>query len=104
MTEERPDDAREPDGTAGPADGDDGLEARRASGSDAPFHGLRSAADIFGAPRGEEDWPSRRERREAERTARETGAPLPEPFVAEGEAEDAERAPAAAAPAAPAPA
>ncbi|WP_284755401.1 septum formation family protein [Curtobacterium sp. ME-Dv--P-122a] len=100
MTEERPDDAREPDGTAGPADGDDGLEARRASGSDAPFHGLRSAADIFGAPRGEEDWPSRRERREAERTARETGAPLPEPFVAEGEAEGAE----AAAPAAPAPA
>lgn len=102
MTEERPDDAHEPDGTAGPADGDDGLEARRASGSDAPFHGLRSAADIFGAPRGEEDWPSRRERREAERTARETGAPLPEPFVAEGEAEGAE--PAAPAPAAPAPA
>lgn len=105
MTEERPDDAREPDGTAGPADGDDGLEARRASGSDAPFHGLRSAADIFGAPRGEEDWPSRRERREAERTARETGAPLPEPFVAEGEAEGAEAAaPAVPAPAAPAPA
>lgn len=103
MTEERPDDAREPDGTAGPADGDDGLEARRASGSDAPFHGLRSAADIFGAPRGEEDWPSRRERREAERTARETGAPLPEPFVAEGEAEGAEPA-AAPAPAASAPA
>ena len=101
MTEERPDDAREPDGTAGPADGDDGLEARHASGSDAPFHGLRSAADIFGAPRGEEDWPSRRERREAERTARETGAPLPEPFVAEGEAEAAEPA---AAPAAPEPA
>ncbi|MCS6562746.1 MULTISPECIES: septum formation family protein [Curtobacterium] len=105
MTEERPDDAREPDGTAGPADGDDGLEARRASGSDAPFHGLRSAADIFGAPRGEEDWPSRRERRAAERTARETGAPLPEPFVAEGEAEDAApAAPAAAAPVPPAPA
>jgi hypothetical protein len=105
VTEERPDDAREPDGTAGPADGDDGLEARRASGSDAPFHGLRSAADIFGAPRGEEDWPSRRERREAERTARETGAPLPEPFVAEGEAEGAEAeapAPAPAVPAAPA--
>ncbi|WP_433952651.1 septum formation family protein [Curtobacterium flaccumfaciens] len=102
MTEERPDDAREPDGTAGPADGDDGLEARRASGSDAPFHGLRSAADIFGAPRGEEDWPSRRERREAERTARETGAPLPEPFVAEGEAEAAAPEPAAPAPAAPA--
>jgi hypothetical protein len=95
VTEERPDDAREPDGTAGPADGDDGLEALRASGSDAPFHGLRSAADIFGAPRGEEDWPSRRERREAERTARETGAPLPEPFVAEGEAEAAAPAPAA---------
>ncbi|MCS5509704.1 septum formation family protein [Curtobacterium flaccumfaciens pv. flaccumfaciens] len=106
MTEERPDDAREPDGTAGPADGDDGLEARRASGSDAPFHGLRSAADIFGAPRGEEDWPSRRERREAERTARETGAPLPEPFVAEGEAEpaEAEAGAGAAAPAAPEPA
>ncbi|WIB71302.1 septum formation family protein [Curtobacterium sp. MCBD17_026] len=109
MTEERPDDAREPDGTVGPADGDDGLEARRASGSDAPFHGLRSAADIFGAPRGEEDWPSRRERREAERTARETGAPLPEPFVADGEAEAAETpapapAPAPAAPAAPEPA
>ncbi|MCS6550317.1 septum formation family protein [Curtobacterium flaccumfaciens pv. flaccumfaciens] len=104
MTEERPDDAREPDGTAGPADGDDGLEARRASGSDAPFHGLRSAADIFGAPRGEEDWPSRRERREAERTARETGAPLPDPFVAEGEAEGAEAAAPPAASAAPAPA
>ncbi|MBF4628061.1 septum formation family protein [Curtobacterium flaccumfaciens] len=104
MTEERPDDAREPDDTAGPADGDDGLEARRASGSDAPFHGLRSAADIFGAPRGEEDWPSRRERREAERTARETGAPLPEPFVAEGEAEGAEAAAPPAASAAPAPA
>ncbi|MCS6577757.1 septum formation family protein [Curtobacterium poinsettiae] len=98
MSEERPDDAREPDGTAGPADGDDGQEARRASGSDAPFHGLRSAADIFGAPRGEEDWPSRRERREAERTARETGAPLPEPFVPEPE--DAAPAPAPA-PAAP---
>ena len=69
MTEERPDDAREPDGTAGPADGDDGQEARRASGSDAPFHGLRSAADIFGAPITEEEWPSRRERREAERAA-----------------------------------
>ncbi|MBT1544272.1 septum formation family protein [Curtobacterium aurantiacum] len=102
MTGERPDDAREPDGTAGPADGDDGLEARRASGSDAPFHGLRSAADIFGAPRGEEDWPSRRERREAERTARETGAPLPEPFVADADAEAAD--PAADAPAADAPA
>jgi hypothetical protein len=105
VTEERPDDAREPDGTAGPADGDDGLEARRASGSDAPFHGLRSAADIFGAPRGEEDWPSRRERREAERAARETGAPLPEPFVADGEAEAAPApapAPAAPEPAAPA--
>ncbi|MCA5922305.1 septum formation family protein [Curtobacterium oceanosedimentum] len=100
MSGERPEDAHEPDGTAGPADGDDGLEARRASGTDAPFHGLRSAADIFGAPRGADDWPSRRERREAERTAKETGAPLPEPFVAEGE----DGAPAApAAPAVPAP-
>ncbi|WP_416394065.1 MULTISPECIES: septum formation family protein [unclassified Curtobacterium] len=80
MTEERPDDAHEPDQTAGPADGDDGLEARRGSAPDAPFHGLRSAADIFGAPRGADDWPSRRERREAEKSARETGAPLPEPF------------------------
>ncbi|AOX65291.1 hypothetical protein BJK06_05560 [Curtobacterium sp. BH-2-1-1] len=80
MTEERPDDAHEPDQTAGPADGDDGLEARRDSAPDAPFHGLRSAADIFGAPRGADDWPSRRERREAEKTARETGAPLPDPF------------------------
>lgn len=80
MTGERPDDAREPDGTAGPADGADGPEAQHASASDAPFRGLRSAADIFGAPRAADDWPSRRERREAERTARETGAPLPEPF------------------------
>ena len=80
MTGERPEDAHEPDQTAAPADGDDGLEARRESAPDAPFHGLRSAADIFGAPRSEDEWPSRRERREAEKTARETGAPLPEPF------------------------
>ncbi|MBT2502684.1 hypothetical protein [Curtobacterium sp. ISL-83] len=80
MNEERPDDAHEPDRTAGPDDGDAGLEAQRAPDPDAPFHGLRSAADIFGAPRGAEDWPSRRERREAERAAKETGAPLPEPF------------------------
>ncbi|MBA8989765.1 hypothetical protein FHW23_000997 [Curtobacterium pusillum] len=80
MTGERPDDAHEPDQTVGPADGHDGLEARRASAPDAPFHGLRSAADIFGAPRGADEWPSRRERREAEKAARETGAPLPEPF------------------------
>jgi len=80
VTGERPGDAHEPDQTAGPADGDDGLEARRESAPDAPFHGLRSAADIFGAPRSEDEWPSRRERREAEKTARETGAPLPEPF------------------------
>ncbi|ROP74786.1 septum formation family protein [Curtobacterium sp. PhB115] len=101
MSGERPDDARDPDETAGPVDGDDGLEAQRAPDPDAPFHGLRSAADIFGAPRGEEDWPSRRERREAERTARETGAPLPEPFVAEPE-DAAPADPAPAAPAAPA--
>ncbi len=87
MTEERPEDARGPEDTAGPADGVDGQEARRASGEDAPFHGLRSAADIFGAPRGADDWPSRRERREAERSAKETGAPLPEPFVPEDEPE-----------------
>lgn len=80
MTPERPDDAHEPDQAAGPEHGDDGLEARRESAPDAPFHGLRSAADIFGAPRGADDWPSRRERREAEKAARETGAPLPEPF------------------------
>lgn len=111
MSGERPDDARDPDETAGPAaaadgaDGVDGQEARRASDPDAPFHGLRSAADIFGAPRGEEDWPSRRERREAERTARETGAPLPEPFEAvapESEAPALVEPPAPAAPAAPA--
>lgn len=83
MTRERPDDAREPEDTAGPADGDDGLEAQRASASDAPFRGLRSAADIFGAPRSADEWPSRRERREAERAARETGAPLPEPFTSD---------------------
>ncbi|MGN6409517.1 MAG: hypothetical protein ACTHMH_14295 [Curtobacterium sp.] len=88
MTEERPDDAHEPDQNAGPADGDDGLEARRGSAPDAPFHGLRSAADIFGAPRGADDWPSRRERREAEKTARETGAPLPDPFEPEPSADD----------------
>ncbi|MEJ8285797.1 septum formation family protein [Curtobacterium citreum] len=111
MSGERPDDARDPEDTAGPAaaadgaDGVDGQEARRASDPDAPFHGLRSAADIFGAPRGEEDWPSRRERREAERTARETGAPLPEPFeasVPESEAPALVEPPAPAAPAAPA--
>ncbi len=111
MSGERPDDARDPEDTAGPAaaadgaDGVDGQEARRASDPDAPFHGLRSAADIFGAPRGEEDWPSRRERREAERTARETGAPLPEPFeasVPESEAPELVEPPAPAAPAAPA--
>ncbi|PDX90908.1 hypothetical protein COM78_32130, partial [Bacillus thuringiensis] len=67
MTGERPEDAHEPDQTAGPTDGDDGLEARRGSAPDAPFHGLRSAADIFGAPRSEDEWPSRRERREAEK-------------------------------------
>ncbi len=83
MSGERPDDAREPEDTAGPADGDDGLEAQRASASDAPFRGLRSAADIFGAPRSADEWPSRRERREAERAARETGAPLPEPFTSD---------------------
>ncbi|MGY2897600.1 hypothetical protein ACVKXF_000212 [Curtobacterium sp. PvP017] len=111
MSGERPDEARDPEDTAGPAaaadgaDGVDGQEARRASDPDAPFHGLRSAADIFGAPRGEEDWPSRRERREAERTARETGAPLPEPFeasVPESEAPELVEPPAPAAPAAPA--
>lgn len=80
MTPERPGDAHEPDQAAGPEHGDDGLEARREPAPDAPFHGLRSAADIFGAPRSAEDWPSRRERREAEKAARETGAPLPEPF------------------------
>ncbi|KTR08348.1 septum formation family protein [Curtobacterium luteum] len=85
MTGERPDDARRPEDTAGPADGDDGLEARRASDTDAPFHGLRSAADIFGAPRSADEWPSRRERREAIKAAQETGAPLPEPFTAPAE-------------------
>lgn len=106
MSGERSDDARDPEDTAGPAaaadgaDGVDGQEARRASDPDAPFHGLRSAADIFGAPRGEEDWPSRRERREAERTARETGAPLPEPFEASAP-EPETSAPAVPAPTAP---
>jgi hypothetical protein len=80
VTGERPDDAREPDGTAAPGDGADGLEARRTSDTDAPFHGLRRAADIFGAPRSADEWPSRRERREAEKAARETGEALPEPF------------------------
>ncbi|MFJ3028197.1 septum formation family protein [Curtobacterium sp. NPDC087080] len=98
MTGERPDDARDPDGTAGPADGADDREALRASAPDAPFRGLRSAADIFGAPRAADEWPSRRERREAERAARETGAPLPEPF------EPAPSEPAAAADASPVPA
>lgn len=94
MTGERPEDARGPEDGAGPADGsDDGREARDASAPDAPFRGLRSAADIFGAPRGADEWPSRRERREAERAARETGAPLPEPF--EPVADEAAAAPAA---------
>ncbi|WP_263091235.1 septum formation family protein [Curtobacterium sp. RIT-PI-V] len=107
MSGERPDDARDPEDTAGPAaaadgaDGVEGQEARRASDPDAPFHGLRSAADIFGAPRGEEDWPSRRERREAERTALETGAPLPEPFEASAPEPEAPAAAAVPAPAAP---
>ncbi|PZE91645.1 hypothetical protein [Curtobacterium sp. MCBD17_008] len=82
MTEERPDDAREPDGPVTPDSGDDGREARRAPAPDAPFSGLRSAADIFGAPLTEEEWPSRRERREAERAARQAGRPEPEPFTA----------------------
>jgi len=84
VTGERPDDAHEPDRTAAPAAGDDGPEARREPAPDAPFHGLRSAADIFGAPRAADEWPSRRERREAEKAARETGAPLPEPFEPAG--------------------
>ena len=71
MTGERPDDAQRPEDTAGTGDGTDGLEARRASDADAPFHGLRSAADIFGAPRSAEEWPSRRERREAIKAAQE---------------------------------
>ncbi|MGN8051091.1 hypothetical protein ACTJKO_15530 [Curtobacterium sp. 22159] len=96
MTGERPDDAHEPDQAAAPADGDGGQEARRGSVPDAPFQGLRSAADIFGAPRSEHEWPSRRERRAAEKTARETGAPLPEPF------DPVASAPVASAPAAPA--
>ena len=80
MTGERPGDATGPEDGVGPVDGsDDGREARAASAPDAPFRGLRSAADIFGAPREAEDWSSRRERREAERAARETGAPLAEP-------------------------
>ncbi|MDB6428500.1 hypothetical protein [Curtobacterium sp. 20TX0008] len=99
MTGERPDDARDPDRPSGPTDGSDDREALRASGSDAPFRGLRSAADIFGAPRGADEWPSRRERREAERAARETGAPLPEPF----EPEAVDPAPVAPAPVVPAP-
>ncbi len=90
MTGERPDDAQRPEDTAGTGDGTDGLEARRASDADAPFHGLRSAADIFGAPRSADEWPSRRERREAIKAAQETGAPLPEPFTAPAEAEAAE--------------
>ncbi|MFS0729248.1 septum formation family protein [Curtobacterium sp. 1P10AnD] len=97
MTGERPDDAQRPEDTAGTGDGTDGLEARRASDADAPFHGLRSAADIFGAPRSAEEWPSRRERREAIKAAQETGAPLPEPFTAPTEEDhpaDAESAPA----------
>ncbi|MFZ6991332.1 septum formation family protein [Curtobacterium sp. RRHDQ66] len=98
MTEERPDDAREPDQTGGPDTGADGQEARPASAPDARFTGLRSAADIFGAPRKADEWPSRRERREAERAAAETGAPLPEPFTPE------EPAPAEPAPAEPVPA
>ncbi|PCN47053.1 hypothetical protein Csp2054_13790 [Curtobacterium sp. 'Ferrero'] len=89
MTGERPDDAQRPEDTDGPADGTDGLEARRASDADAPFRGLRSAADIFGAPRSADEWPSRRERREAFKAAQETGAPLPEPFAAPVD-EDAE--------------
>ncbi|MCJ1714121.1 septum formation family protein [Curtobacterium sp. VKM Ac-2922] len=80
MTEERPDDAREPDDVARPAAGADDQEAPPASAPDARFPGLRSAADIFGAPRTADEWPSRRERREAERAAAETGQPLPEPF------------------------
>ena len=95
MTEERPDDAHEPDQTGGPDTGADGQEARPASAPDARFTGLRSAADIFGAPRKADEWPSRRERREAERAAAETGAPLPEPFTPE------EPVPAAPAPATP---
>jgi hypothetical protein len=80
VTAERPDDAREPDDAARPEHGADGQEAPPAPATDARFPGLRSAADIFGAPRTADEWPSRRERREAERAAAETGEPLPEPF------------------------
>ncbi|MCY1694098.1 hypothetical protein [Curtobacterium sp. SL109] len=81
MTPERPDDAREPDDAARPEHGADGQEAPPAPATDARFPGLRSAADIFGAPRTADEWPSRRERREAERAAAETGEPLPERFA-----------------------
>ncbi len=82
MTEERPEGRDESDRSVAPEDGGDGQEARRGPDPDAPFHGLRSAADIFGAPITEEEWPSRRERREAERAARQAGQPEPEPFTA----------------------
>jgi hypothetical protein len=82
VTEERPEGRDESDRSDGPDTGDDGLEAQRGSDTDAPFRGLRSAADIFGAPLTEDDWPSRRERREAERAARQAGQPEPEPFTA----------------------
>jgi hypothetical protein len=81
VTAERPDDAREPDDAARPEHGADGQEAPPAPATDARFPGLRSAADIFGAPRTADEWPSRRERREAERAAAETGEPLPERFA-----------------------
>ncbi|PZE35657.1 hypothetical protein [Curtobacterium sp. MCPF17_031] len=82
MTEERPEGRDESDRSVAPEDGGGGQEARRGPDPDAPFHGLRSAADIFGAPITEEEWPSRRERREAERAARQAGQPEPEPFTA----------------------
>lgn len=82
MTEERPEGRDESDRSVTPDRGDDGLEAPRGSDTDAPFRGLRSAADIFGAPLTEDEWPSRRERREAERAARQAGQPEPEPFTA----------------------
>jgi hypothetical protein len=82
VTEERPEERDESDPSVAPSAGADGQEARRGPDPDAPFPGLRSAADIFGAPITEEEWPSRRERREAERAARQAGQPEPEPFTA----------------------
>lgn len=84
-----------PDAEGTAADGD-GLEARDASAPDvAPAPpGLRSASSIFGEANWSQEWPTRRERREAERAAAESGEVPPLPFTLATPSQSEEPAPA----------